>query len=130
MPVSVCNHCCISASKPDDAPLSNCTILQVAVLKQAMMMKPDKLRGECENSQVTEELMLCRKEVEQLKEQLQSCNKEWQARLRAETDRWQATLEEHQQDVETEQAKMAEAVAGKICLCFGDRDKNKLQFTE
>jgi hypothetical protein len=30
--------------------------LQVAVLKQSMMMKEDKLRGECENSQVTEEL--------------------------------------------------------------------------
>jgi regulator of replication initiation timing len=92
--------------------------LQVAVLKQAMMMKRDKLRGECENSEVTEELAVCTREVEQLKEQLQSCDEEWQARLRAETDKWQARLEEHQQDVETEQAKMAEAVAGKIRLCF------------
>jgi chromosome segregation ATPase len=95
------------------------------MLKQVMMMKPDKLRGECENSQVTEELAVCTKEVEQLKEQLKSCDKEWQERLRAETDRWQARLEEHQQDVETEQAKMADAVAGKICLCFWEREKNK-----
>jgi len=93
-------------------------------------MKTDKPRGECENSQVTEDLAVCTEEVENLKEQLQSCNKEWQARLRAETDRWQATLEEHQQDVETEQAKMAEAVAGKICLCFGDREIKQLQFRE
>jgi hypothetical protein len=43
----------------------------VAVLKQAMVMKQDTLRSECENSQVTEELAVCTKEVEQLKEQLQ-----------------------------------------------------------
>jgi hypothetical protein len=53
MSVSVRNHWCLGAAKPDAAPVSNCTILQVAVLKQAMMMKPDKLRGECEKSQVT-----------------------------------------------------------------------------
>jgi len=35
-------------------------------------------------------------------------------RVRAGTDRWQDRLEEQQQDVETEQAKMAEAVAGVI----------------
>ena len=93
-------------------------------------MKPDKLRDECENSQVAEELAVCTREVEQLKEQLQSCDKDWQARLRAETDRWQARLEEQQQDVETEQAKMADAVAGKICLCFWEREKTKFQFTE
>jgi hypothetical protein len=58
--------------------VSNCTILQVAVLKQAVMMKPDKPRGECENSQVTEELVVCREEVEQFKKQLQFCDKEWQ----------------------------------------------------
>jgi len=68
--------------------------------------------------------------VEQLKEQLQSCDKEWQARLRAETGKWQARLEEHQQDVETEQAKMAEAVAGIMCSCFGEREIEQLQFTE
>jgi regulator of replication initiation timing len=62
---------------------------------------------------VTEELAVYKKELEQLKEQLQSCDKEWQDRLRAESDKWQARLEEHHQDVETEQAKMAEAVAGK-----------------
>jgi hypothetical protein len=43
----------------------------VAVLKQAMMLKPDMLRDECENSKVTEELAVCKKEVEQPKEQLQ-----------------------------------------------------------
>jgi len=59
-------------------------------------MKPDKLRGECENSQVTVELAVCTKEVAQLKEQLQSCGKEWQARLRTETNKRQARLEEHQ----------------------------------
>jgi hypothetical protein len=69
MPVSVRNHCCVSASKPVAAPVSNCTLLQVAVLKQAMMMKPDKLRGECENSQVTEGLAVCTEEVERLEEQ-------------------------------------------------------------
>jgi hypothetical protein len=66
MPVNVRNHRCVSATIPVAAPVSNCTILQVAVLKQAMMMKPDKLRGECENSQVTEELEVCREEMEQL----------------------------------------------------------------
>jgi len=35
-------------------------------------------------------------------------------RVRAGTDRWQDRLEEQQQDVETEQAKMTEAVAGII----------------
>jgi len=126
MPVSVRNHLCLCACKQAAAPVSNCTILQVAVLKQTMMMKPDKLRGECENSQV----MVCAEELEQLREQLQSCDKEWQERLGAESDKWQARLEEHEQDVETEQAKMAEAVAGKICLCFLEIEKNKLQFTE
>ena len=58
----------------------------------------------------------------QLKEQLQSCDKEWQVRLRAETNKWQARLKEHQQDVETEQAKMAEAVAGIMCSCFWERE--------
>ena len=82
------------------------------------MMKPDKLRGECENSQVTAELAACIKEVEHL----QSWDKEWQVRLRAETDRWQDSLEEQQQDVETEQAKMAEAVAGVMCCCFWERE--------
>jgi hypothetical protein len=98
----------------------------VTVLKQAMMMKQDKLRGECENSQVTEELAVCRQEVEQL----QCCDKEWQVRLRAETDGWQDRLEEQQQDVETEQAKMAEAVAGIMCSCFWEREIQQLQFTE
>ena len=41
------------------------------------MMKRDKLRGECENSQVTEELAVCTEEVQQL----QCCDKEWQERL-------------------------------------------------
>ena len=92
-------------------------------------MKPDKLRGECENSQVTEELAVCTEEVEQLKEQVQSCDKEWQVRLGAEADRWQDRLEEQQQDVETEQAKMAEAVAD-MCSCFWEREIKQLQFTE
>jgi hypothetical protein len=47
----------------------------VTVLKQGMMMKPDKMRGECENSQATEELAVYKKEVEQL----QSCDKKWQS---------------------------------------------------
>ena len=122
MPVSVHNHWCVCACKPVAATVSNCTILQVAALKQTMMMKGDKLRGECENSQVA----ICTEEVEQLKEKLQSCDKDWQERLRAETDRWQGRLEEQQQDVETEQAKMAEAVAGKMCLCCLEREKNKM----
>ena len=84
MPVSVCNHRCVSAAKPVAAPISNCTILQVAVLKQAMMMKPDKLRGECENSQVTEELAVCINEVEQL----QSWDKEWQVKLTGGKTAW------------------------------------------
>jgi len=120
------NHWCVSASKPGAATASNCTILQVTVLKQGMITKPDKMRGECENSQVTEELAVYRKEVEQL----QSCDKKWQERLIAETDKWQARLEEQQQDMEKEQAKMAKAVVGKICLCFWEREKNKLQFRE
>ena len=73
-------------------------------------MKAVKLIDECESSRVAEELAVCTEEVEQLKEQLQSCDKDWQARLRAETDKWQARLEEQQQDVETEQAIMTEAV--------------------
>jgi len=93
-------------------------------------MKPDKLRGECENSQVTEELAVCTEEVKQLKEQLQSCDKEWQARLGAETDRWQTRLEEQQQDVETEQVKMAEAVAGIMCCCFWEREIKQLRLSE
>jgi len=130
MPVSVHNHWRVSVSKPVAAPVSNCTILQVALLKQAMTTKPDKVRGEHENSRATEELAVCRKEVEQLKEQLQSCDKEWQERLRAESDKWQARLEEHHQDVETEQAKMAEAVAGKYVYAFGKERSNNFQFTE
>jgi FtsZ-binding cell division protein ZapB len=123
MPVSVLNRWRVSASKPVAAPVSDCTILQVALLKQAMMMKPDKLIDDCEMSQVTEEVAICRKEVEQLKEQLQSCDKKWQERLRAETGKWQARLEEQQQDVETEQAKMAEAVAGKYVYVSGEERK-------
>jgi hypothetical protein len=73
---------------------------------------------------VTEELAVCTEEVEQLKEQLQSGDKEWQVGLRAETDRWQDRLEEQQQNVETEQAKMAEAVAGIMCCCFWERKSN------
>ena len=83
------------------------------------MTKPDKQRGECENSQVTEDLAVCRKEVEQL----QSCDKEWQVRLRAETDKWQTRQEEQQQDVETEQAKMADVVAGILCYCSQNKPK-------
>jgi uncharacterized membrane-anchored protein YhcB (DUF1043 family) len=60
-----------------------------------------------------EELVVCTKEVEQL----QSCDKEWQVRVRDETDKWQARLEEQQQDVETEQAKMAETVAVYRLMC-------------
>ena len=129
MPVGVRNHQHASSSKPAAAPVSNCTILQVAALKQAMTMKPDKLRGECGNSQVTEELAVCTEEVQQLKEQLQCCGKEWQERLRAEIDRWQARLEEQQQDVETEQAKVAEAVAAIMCCCCWEREIKQLQFT-
>jgi hypothetical protein len=50
----------------------------VEVLKQEMMMKPDKLRGECERSQVTEGLAVCTEEVERLEEQQQCCDREWQ----------------------------------------------------
>jgi FtsZ-binding cell division protein ZapB len=90
--------------------------LQVAVLKQVVMLKQDKLRGECENSQVREELAVSTKEVEQLKEQLQSRDNEWQARLRAETDKWQAA------GCGDRTSKMAEAVAGIMCSCFWERE--------
>lgn len=80
----------------------------------AMLTERDKLRAERENSQVSEELAARTKEVEQLVERLQSCNKEWQARLAAETNEWQARLAEDQQDVDTERDKMAEAIAGKV----------------
>ena len=92
-------------------------------------MKRNKLRGDCENSQVTEELAVFTEEVQQLKEQQQCCDKDWQERLRAETDRWQARLEEQQQDVQTEQAKMAEAHAAIMCCCFWEREIKQLQFT-
>ncbi|XP_023701619.1 centrosomal protein of 152 kDa isoform X3 [Cryptotermes secundus] len=85
---------------------------EVEVLKLAMLTERDKLRAERENSQMTEELKVCMKEVEQLTEQLQSCEKDWQTKLTAETNKWQARLVEHQQDVETERDKMAEAIAG------------------
>ena len=96
--------------------------LTTSLLKQATITKPDKLRDECKNSQVTEDLAVCTEEVEQLKEQLQSCDKEWQVRLGAETGRWQDRLEEQQQDVEREQVKMAEAVVGIMCSCFWGRE--------
>jgi hypothetical protein len=56
--------------------------------------------------------------------------REWQERLRAETDRWQERLEEQQQDVETEQVKMAAAVAGVMCCCCWEREIKQLQCTE
>jgi len=92
----------------------------VAVLKQTMMMKPDKLRGECENSQVTEELAVCTEVVEQL----QCCDREWQERLRAETDRWQDRLEEQQKDVETEQAKWQQQLLVKCVAAVGKGRSN------
>ena len=52
------------------------------------MMKPDKLTGECEKNQMTEELAVCTEEVEQLNEQLQSCEKEWQLRLTGGKTGW------------------------------------------
>ena len=51
-------------------------------------------------------------------------------RVRAESDRWQDRLEEQQQDVETEQTKMALAVTGKMCCCFRGREIKQLQFTD
>jgi hypothetical protein len=62
--------------------------------------------------------------MDQLKEQLQSCGKGWQVRLRAETNNWQARLEEQQQDVEKEQTKMAEAFVI-MCSCVWERDINQ-----
>jgi chromosome segregation ATPase len=88
--------------------------MQVEVLKQAMLIERDKLRAERENSHVTDELTARTKEVERLTERLQSCDKEWQTRLSAETNKWQARLAEHQQDVETERDRMAEAIAGMV----------------
>jgi hypothetical protein len=96
--------------------------MKVEVLKLAMLTERDKLRAERENSQVSEELTARTKEVERLAEQLQSCDKDWQARLAAETSEWQARLAEHQQDVDTERDKMAEAIAGK-------KNSDKFQFT-
>ena len=66
---------------------------------------------------MTEELAVFTEEVQQLKEQQQCCDKEWQERLRAETHKWQDRLEEQQQDVETEETKMEEAVACIMCCC-------------
>jgi predicted nucleic acid-binding Zn-ribbon protein len=97
-------------------------MLQVEALKQAMLVERDKLKAERENSQVTEELAARTTELEKLKEQLQSCDKEWQAKLNAETDRWQARLAEQQQDVETERDKMAEAIAGIMCSSFWEEE--------
>lgn len=91
-----------------------CATPQVEVLKMAMLTERDKLRAERENSQVSEELAARTKEVEQLKERLQSCDKEWQTRLGTETNKWQARLAKHQQDVDTERDKMAEAIAGVV----------------
>jgi len=50
--------------------------------------------------------------------------------MAGETDRWQGRLEEQQHDVQTEQAKMAEAVAGVMCCCFWEREIKDLQFAE
>ena len=50
--------------------------------------------------------------------------------MRAESDGWQDSLEEQQQDVETELAKMAVAVTGIMCCCFRGREIKQLQFTE
>jgi hypothetical protein len=83
-----------------------------------MLVERDKLRAERENSRVTEELTARTKEVEELKDRLNFCDKEWQARLSAEIDKWQTRLAEHQQDVETERDKMAEAIAGMMCSSF------------
>ncbi|XP_021928465.1 centrosomal protein of 152 kDa-like isoform X2 [Zootermopsis nevadensis] len=85
---------------------------EVEVLKQAMLAERDKLRAKHESGHVMEELTARTKEVEQLKDQLDSYDKEWQARLSAETSKWQARLAEHQQDVESERDRMAEAIAG------------------
>ena len=49
--------------------------------------------------------------------------------MAGETDRWQARLEEQQQDVQTEQAKMEEALARIMCCCFWEREIKQLQFT-
>jgi predicted transcriptional regulator len=92
--------------------------MQVEVLKLAMLTERDKLKAERENSQVIEQLAARMKEVEQLTERLQSCDREWQTRLTAETNKWQARLAEHQQDVETERDKMAEAIAGMVPFPF------------
>ena len=86
-------------------------------------MKSDKLRGECENSQVTEELAVCTEEVEQLMEQLQSCDKEWQVRLRAETDRWQDRLEEQQQEVDRTSQNGRSSCWYIVLLLLGKRDQ-------
>lgn len=79
-----------------------------------MLAERDKLRAKHESGHVMEELTARTKEVEQLKDQLDSYDKEWQARLSAETSKWQARLAEHQQDVESERDRMAEAIAGML----------------
>ena len=50
--------------------------------------------------------------------------------MRAESDGWQDRLEGQQQDVETEQTKMAVAVTGIMCCSFRGREIKQLQFTE
>jgi chromosome segregation ATPase len=102
--------------------------MQVEVLKMAILTERDMLRVERENSKVTEELMAHTKEVAQLKERLQSWDKEWQTRLTAETNKWQTRLAEHQQDVETERDKMAEAIAGMLPFPFRKKRSDKFQF--
>ncbi|PSN42106.1 hypothetical protein C0J52_02951 [Blattella germanica] len=84
---------------------------EVEVLKKAMLKERDKLRAERENLQA-EELRACKEGMDVLEERLQSCEKEWQAKLAAQADEWRARLASYQRDVEAERDKMAQALAG------------------
>ena len=92
-------------------------LFQVEVLKKAMLKERDKLRAERENLQA-EELRACKEGMDVLEERLQSCEKEWQAKLAAQADEWGARLASYQRDVEAERDKMAQALAGNVMPWF------------
>jgi hypothetical protein len=93
------------------------------------VIKSQGLRRVC-NCQATEELAVFKKKVEKMKQEMQSRENKWKETLTAEPHRWEVRLQKEQQHMEIERDKMAEAVVGKICIYFWEREKNKLQFRE
>ena len=96
-------------------------MFQVEILKKAMLEERDKLRAEREHSQISEELKSRDKEIEHLEECLQLCEKDYQSKLNAQSNKWRDKLAAYQQEVEDERNSMAQAIAGEyinISLCF------------